>query len=475
MTDTARIIEQYGAAEVEKQKYLDQVRSFITACNGDGAQEGEEALRRVHAAAVAYFNVFERVAGFTESLSTTSEWRRRLAEDCAAVLTTRMRHQEFLVRNTRRFGLDVAAFTPGAHAYSAMQRLVRDQLPDEAASLSVRLQAVGLPVAGFGHDAPRSTVAPSPVVTPWPKKLKGKVDFAIITIKDEEFKAVINALPPEPARSESRARGYSLRFVPQPDGPPALIAVTQCVTGQGNGTAQDVCRDVIGDLDPQWILCVGIAGAAPVSEIALGDVLLGSAVIDTSVEAIKKGEEPVYSVETVQAHHLVQNYCAILHGEAANLGAWFELWDHPFDEKGRKPLDTPRIRTPPKEFYGDAEWTKRTRKAVTTDKKSRPRPPRVTSGLIAASDRLVKDDAVLARWMKAAKRIMAVEMESAGVYRAALGRGRSRKGYPAMTIRGISDVVGLKRDDEWTPYACATAAAFAHAFIRSGHVKSRRQ
>ena len=34
-----------------------------------------------------------------------------------------------------------------------------------------------------------------------------------------------------------------------------------------------------------------------------------------------------------------------------------------------------------------------------------------------------------------------------------------------MTIRGISDIVGLKRDERWTAYACQTAAAFTYAFI----------
>src|SRR5262249_29370227 len=41
----------------------------------------------------------------------------------------------------------------------------------------------------------------------------------------------------------------------------------------------------------------------------------------------------------------------------------------------------------------------------------------------------------------------------------------------AMSIRGISDVVGFRRDERWTRYACDAAAAFALAFVRSGYVK----
>ena len=39
-----------------------------------------------------------------------------------------------------------------------------------------------------------------------------------------------------------------------------------------------------------------------------------------------------------------------------------------------------------------------------------------------------------------------------------------------LTIRGISDIVGLPRDERWTEYACHTAAAFAHALVKYGRV-----
>ncbi|HEX2689083.1 MAG TPA: hypothetical protein VHN14_20820 [Kofleriaceae bacterium] len=55
---------------------------------------------------------------------------------------------------------------------------------------------------------------------------------------------------------------------------------------------------------------------------------------------------------------------------------------------------------------------------------------------------------------------VAVEMESAGIDKAAHGRN-----VPFLAIRGISDVVGFKRDPDWTAYACETAAAFARAFL----------
>ena len=42
-----------------------------------------------------------------------------------------------------------------------------------------------------------------------------------------------------------------------------------------------------------------------------------------------------------------------------------------------------------------------------------------------------------------------------------------------LSIRGLSDIVGLKRQDAWTKYACASAAAFARAYLRTRPVPIR--
>jgi hypothetical protein len=42
-----------------------------------------------------------------------------------------------------------------------------------------------------------------------------------------------------------------------------------------------------------------------------------------------------------------------------------------------------------------------------------------------------------------------------------------------MAIRGISDIIGFERDDQWTKYACQTAAAFAYAFVTAGILTPR--
>jgi F0F1-type ATP synthase assembly protein I len=59
-----------------------------------------------------------------------------------------------------------------------------------------------------------------------------------------------------------------------------------------------------------------------------------------------------------------------------------------------------------------------------------------------------------------ARHVYAVEMESAGVYLAT----RPRE-IPFLAIRGVSDIIGLRRDDLWKEYACQSAAAFAYSFL----------
>ena len=90
------------------------------------------------------------------------------------------------------------------------------------------------------------------------------------------------------------------------------------------------------------------------------------------------------------------------------------------------------------------------------------------AGPIASSDRLVKDPSLLISWISAARGTLAVEMESAGVHRA------TRSNTPMLSIRGLSDIVGLRRQDAWTKYACASAAAFTRGYLRTRPIDIRQ-
>jgi nucleoside phosphorylase len=58
------------------------------------------------------------------------------------------------------------------------------------------------------------------------------------------------------------------------------------------------------------------------------------------------------------------------------------------------------------------------------------------AGTIASSDRLVKDPDLVISWLATSRDLLAVEMESGGVYRA------SQECCPMLAIRGINDIIG---------------------------------
>jgi hypothetical protein len=102
--------------------------------------------------------------------------------------------------------------------------------------------------------------------------------------------------------------------------------------------------------------------------------------------------------------------------------------------KPRPPVDLS-----PSKFYGTKASKAKLRTELERHFGGTPRAPLAVTGAISSSDRLIKDTALLARWQESARQVIAVEMESAGVYKATHGRA------PFLAIRGVSDVVGHER------------------------------
>lgn len=297
---------------------------------------------------------------------------------------------------------------------------------------------------------------PNPVALTTAPDYKGKVDFAILTIRDDEFAAVLGRFPPF-ARANGR-RVYNFHRLDLRAGDSYLIAVLKCIE-QGNAEALDAARDILEELDPQWLLVVGIAGGVPSDELTLGDVVVSTRIVDFSVEAVLEDKPSEYAVMGGPVH---KDAAAILANLRA-LGGELREWGSAASIVAPRPP----LEIDCGEFYGDEIWQKRARAGLA--RQAARTEPIVTAGAVGSSDRLVKDTRILASFLlKAARQVLAVEMESAGVYRAATGRG-----VPSVAIRGLSDVVGFKRNADWTVYACHTAAAFARAFLQSRPIEPR--
>jgi nucleoside phosphorylase len=283
--------------------------------------------------------------------------------------------------------------------------------------------------------------------------LKGKTDFGIITIREDEFEAVLNRFPVESTVVGRQRYAISrLRTVSEDE---YTIACVRCLE-QGTNQAQEVARTLIDELDPQWILVVGIAGSLPDHEYTLGDVLLASRIHDFSVSAIIENSDGGVRHEFADMggpmHPDIQSLLAYL--PALPLDGW---WNNVRALR-------PKVNFSSTNFYGDTDWMDKVRACLTRyfGKKSIRSHPKAFTGSVVSSGILLKATSIAQQWLKGARDIKGIEMELAGVYKAAWN---SQK--PVLGIRGISDTVGYKRSPDWTNYACDTAAIFAEALLRT--------
>ena len=206
------------------------------------------------------------------------------------------------------------------------------------------------------------------------------------------------------------------------------------------------------------LLVVGIAGGLPSDDLCLGDIVLSTRVHDFSLEARKFQDATTYNVGGGPIQKSIAAGIANLSARESELGAWGE--DLP---------PKPSVKVSQDKVYGPSKWKKEVleKLRVHYGRNVPPREPHFNAGPIASSDRLVKDPMVLFPWITTARGILAIEMESAGVHRA------TRDRTPMLSIRGLSDIVGFKRQDAWTKYACASAAAFTRAYLMTQPVDVR--
>lgn len=332
------------------------------------------------------------------------------------------------------------------------------------------------------------------------EEIKGKVDFAIISIRDDEWRAILQRFPDESDKLgkygvEGR-RTYTLTRVPLSSRDHYLV-VTARTLSRGEARAQDLARDMIEDLDPQWLVLVGIGGGFPSDEYTLGDIVVATKLTDFSVSAALEGGDTEYAVSGGPMHKSIEDLLANLPARLPRLGDW----NSPESITAPKPSvdisdDALFKRLYPRDHWKDKirqllwhhfdpqratprdDWKHKVRQSLSYHfaPQRATRRPVVTTGPIASSDRLLKDTEMAAEWKRFARDTLVVEMELNGVYEASrrmsVAENTSRE-YPILAVRGVSDVVGYQRTGEWTTYACHTAAAFVSALLRDRPIEPR--
>ena len=275
------------------------------------------------------------------------------------------------------------------------------------------------------------------------------IDIGIITIKEEEYEALLDKFNTT-KQLDGKNRDYDLASVPTDRGV-CHVAITRCLQ-QGNANAQNAVNELLHDLEPRFVLVVGIAGGVPSQEFCLGDVVISNYIQDLTLE--DTGSRPGMQRFNAlggplhpAASRIVERLRAIERGTVA--------WNTPASIAQERPIMEGELTT----TYSD--WNESIHTALA--RHSMRDIPLATAQKVASSDRLVKDPELLNAWRHVLKAVAAVEMESAGAYVPC-----QRNNVPILAIRGISDIIGLKRDEAWTLYACHTAAAYVRMLVRSG-------
>lgn len=97
--------------------------------------------------------------------------------------------------------------------------------------------------------------------------IKGKIHAAIITVRPDEYDALESRFE-DSSPVDGGNNSYEYAVIKQETGEEILVVLTRCV-GQGNTSAQGVANNIIQDIDPSWILLVGIAGGVADNEFGL--------------------------------------------------------------------------------------------------------------------------------------------------------------------------------------------------------------
>jgi nucleoside phosphorylase len=293
-----------------------------------------------------------------------------------------------------------------------------------------------------------------------PSDLRGRVDVGIITFRQDEYDAVYRRLH-EPRLVQCQERIYAYSAVPTRDGGRACRVCLLKSHASGNGPSQVATGAMIAHLDPHWIMAVGIAGAIPAAEFSLGDVIVATEIKDLRQKAELYGRPPETEIRASPVHRRVRAIASALRVLELELDDW----------STGESIDSVRpaiALDDPKNVFGPRAWRLKLLKYLKRHSESGRSTPIAHSGPIASSESLMKDPESAERWLRSVRGILAFEMEAAGILDAADCGDHE---YPVFVIRGLSDIVGFVRDDDWASYACDSAAALAIALIKTGRLE----
>src|SRR5574341_1213136 len=253
----------------------------------------------------------------------------------------------------------------------------------------------------------------------------GPLDFAIVTaLKVERDSVLRRLLAVETFQEEGDPHTYYLAQL-DVSGTGRYAVVLTMLLEPGNYSAAASTTRLIQRWQPKYVFVVGIAGGVA-GKVALGDVV-------------------------------VADFCYAYEQTKRKPGG---------DELRGQQLPTDKFLYGRALAYEDSHW----KETVGVAPPGSPPNHVLTAhfGPIASGEKVIADLATLPKLIEHVPKLLATEMEGAGVAMA-INQYRPAPGF--FEIRGISDFADDQKNDDWHAYAANAAAAFTIGFLRTGPVK----
>jgi nucleoside phosphorylase len=252
-------------------------------------------------------------------------------------------------------------------------------------------------------------------------------DFLMVTALPIERDALLRLLVNPTKTQLDGCPTYYFSSVPAYGKDASYYVAVTMLNQMGNVEAARHTAQAINDLNPDYVLMIGIAGGIS-DRIRLGDVVVATEILYYEVAK----QYP----ERLQRRHRV----------------------YPVD-----PLLLDRTQN-----YNDTAWQNLV--SVERPDGKATEVPEVVFGPVAAGEKVVADSGFVSDLIDSSPKLTGIEMESYGVASAA-AYSTDRPRF--LTIRGICDYADSSKNDTWQVYAAESASAFTIGFLRSEPVKPR--
>jgi 5'-deoxynucleotidase YfbR-like HD superfamily hydrolase len=290
------------------------------------------------------------------------------------------------------------------------------------------------------------------------------IDVVVLVMKEEEFQYALNAV--QPAVSLTATPGMptiELGLLKQENG--AILSVAICQTaGQGPVVAAEVSQLIATKLSPRWLLICGVCGAtAKEPTVTLGDVLVANHVYGPLnraelPESLLQSSDPIGGQLRAETETLAGALRRRLRLNPDLLSAQLASWG----------VKRPQLKQRQAKFCISAHKSISAINLNLSHNAKRKHPQAFYCAFI--SDAILRKDPVaLDRELQTRRDVVGIEMELGG----AVGGLRRHPEIIVTKIRGVSDLVGLERDEAWTKYAAGSAAAALSVVLHDGIIEPR--